>query len=277
MFSQISRKWQWMARFVAVGILVAGCSGVVYAEETKAAQENDQAADEQVVVYPDPYEHFNRDTFAFNDFWDRNLLKPVAKVYRTIMPTPLRQGVTNFFRNLNTLSTIANDILQFNFYQMANDSWRMAINTTVGIGGLFDVASRIGLDYYENDFGMTLAKYGWENSNYLVIPFYGSYTLRDGVSMPVDFFLLSAYQFIDDDLLRYGLYAVGVVNTRADALKYENLLQAAAVDKYAFVRNAYMQHRAEQIRKNQNLSARDQLESKESVSLDDIEDTSLEN
>lgn len=274
MFSQISRKWQWMARFVAVGVLAAGCTGLAFAEEAKASQEHDQAADEQVVVYPDPYEHFNRDTFAFNDFWDRNLLKPVAKVYRTIMPTPLRQGVTNFFRNLNTLSTIANDILQFNFYQMANDSWRMAINTTVGIGGLFDVASRIGLNYYENDFGMTLAKYGWENSNYLVIPFYGSYTLRDGVSMPVDFFLLSAYQFIDDDLLRYGLYAVGVVNTRADALKYENLLQAAAVDKYAFVRNAYMQHRAEQIRKNQNLSASDQQESKESVSLDDIEETS---
>lgn len=225
--------------------------------------------DGEYETFKDPYERFNRDTFAFNDFWDRNLLKPVAEVYKKIVPTPLREGVTNFFRNINTVSTIVDDLLQLKFYQATSDTWRLAINTTIGIGGLFDVATRMGLPFYENDFGMVLAQYGWKNSNYLVLPFYGSYTVRDGFSLPVDFFLLSAYSLMENDKVRYGLYALSVVNTRADALKYDNLLSAAALDKYTFVRNAHLQHRKHQLKQNQQLSYKNPLNGGQSESLDE--------
>lgn len=205
----------------------------------------------------DPLETFNRHTFAFNDSLDRNILQPVAKFYNKIMPKPLNQGVHNFFLNLNTFSTIIDDFLQFNFYQMTNDMWRMAINSTIGIGGLFDVATRMHLKYYENDFGMTLATWGWRNSNYLVLPFYGSYTIRDGFSLPFDFFLFSAYQFIEPPKLRYGLYALSVVDWRASTMKYNDLMDAAALDKYVFVRNAYLQRRAYQLDQNRHLGVFD--------------------
>src|SRR5690606_34301033 len=112
---------------------------------------------------------------------------------------------------------VADDVLQLNFYQATNDAWRLLINSTIGIGGLFDVASRMNLKYYENDFGLTLATWGYKNSNYFVLPFYGSYTFRDAISLPVDFFALSAYRYIRPPRLGYAIYAVGVVSTRAQA------------------------------------------------------------
>ncbi|HTM63612.1 MAG TPA: VacJ family lipoprotein [Gammaproteobacteria bacterium] len=222
-----------------------------------------------VEVFNDPFETFNRHTFAFNDFLDTNILQPVARFYNKIMPKPLNQGVHNFFLNLNTFSTIIDDFLQFNFYQMTNDSWRFAINSTIGVGGLFDMASRMGLKYYENDFGMTLATWGWKNSNYLVLPFYGSYTVRDGFSLPFDFFLFSAYQFIEPPRLRYGLYAVSVVDWRAQTMKYNELLETAALDKYVFVRNAYMQRRAYQLDENRHLGVYDREKEFSGVNPDD--------
>ncbi len=205
----------------------------------------------------DPLETFNRHTFLFNDALDRNILQPIARFYNKIMPKPLNQGVHNFFLNLNTFSTIIDDFLQFNFYQMTNDMWRMGINSTIGIGGLFDIATRMNLKYYENDFGMTLHTWGWRNSNYLVLPFYGSYTVRDGFSLPFDFFLFSAYQFIEPPKLRYGLYALSVVDWRASTMKYNDLMDAAALDKYVFVRNAYLQRRAYQLDENEHLGIKD--------------------
>lgn len=219
---------------------------------TDTAALDDSAYPEEAPV-SDPFETYNRHTFAFNDALDRNILQPVARFYNKIMPKPLNQGVHNFFLNLNTLSTIADDFLQFNFYQMTNDMWRMAINSTIGIGGLFDVATRMNLKYYENDFGMTLSTWGWKNSNYLVLPFYGSYTVRDAFSLPFDFFLFSAYQYIEPPKLRYGLYAVSVIDWRAQTMKYNELLDVASLDKYVFVRNAYLQRRVYQLDQNQHL------------------------
>lgn len=217
----------------------------------------DSASENTDAAINDPWETFNRHTFAFNDFLDTNILQPVARFYNKIMPRPLNKGVHNFFLNLNTFSTIIDDILQFNFYQMTNDSWRLAVNSTVGIGGLFDIASRINLRYYENDFGLTLATWGWKDSRYLVLPFYGSYTLRDGFSLPFDFFLFSAYQFIEPPKLRYGLYAVSVIDWRAQTMQFNELMDVAALDKYVFVRNAYMQRRAYQLEENRHLGMRD--------------------
>lgn len=209
---------------------------------------------EPEVSTADPFQWFNRPAFAFNEQLDKFILKPVARVYNAIMPTPLNQGVHNVFLNIGTLPTIANDLLQLNFYQSANDIWRLIVNTSVGVGGLFDVASRIGLKHYSNDFGLTMAAWGYKNSNYLVIPFFGPSTPRDGISMPVDYFLFEVYPYIQPQSLRYEIYALGVVDRRAQLLKYQQVLEEAAVDKYVFVRNAYLQRRAYQIQENAHLS-----------------------
>lgn len=207
----------------------------------------------------DPYEGFNRAMFAFNDKVDIFILKPVATVYDTIMPRPLNQGVHNFFTNLAVLPTLANDLLQVNFYQAANDFWRFAINTTVGIGGLFDVASRIGLKNYTNDFGLTLTNWGWRKSNYLVLPFLGPNTFRDGGGVFVDYYGFSVYPRIRPQSLGYGIYGLGVIDRRAQLLKFQSIMEEAALDKYIFVRNAYMQRRAYQVEENAHLSYWDQV------------------
>ena len=266
MRSQLSRK---IGQFVW---LVAGLAmlGVVTCNSSFAASnETNQADDEAEVAVKDPYETFNRHTFAFNEALDTNLLQPVARFYNKIVPKPLNKGITNFFLNLNTVSTIADDFLQFNFYQMTNDLWRLTINTTVGVGGLFDIATRMKLPYYANDFGMTLATWGYRNSNYIVLPFYGSYTIRDGLSLPVDYYLLSAYRYIEPPRLGYALYAVSVVDWRAQTLQFNDLMDAAALDKYVFVRNAYLQRRAHQIEENQHLGVYDRAGGEFSGAIDD--------
>jgi phospholipid-binding lipoprotein MlaA len=221
------------------------------------------AVDEAPLTQPtpatrDPLEKFNRGIFTFNDKVDTYVLKPIATFYNTIMPKPLNEGIHNAFSNVGELPTIANDILQLNFYQMANDMWRFAINTTIGVGGLFDIASRIGLKYYANDFGLTLANYGWKNSTYLVLPFFGPSTIRDTVEIPVDYYGFSVYPRIRSESTRYQIYGVGIVDRRAQLLQYQDVLEEVAIDKYVFMRNAYMQRRAHQIQETQHLGYRDQ-------------------
>jgi phospholipid-binding lipoprotein MlaA len=216
-----------------------------------------QTADEAQPEVKDPYEHFNRSAFAFNDKLDIYILKPIATFYNAIMPRPLNQGIHNFFLNIGNLPNIANDILQFNFYQMANDMWRFGINSTIGIGGLFDIGSRIGLMPYSNDFGLTLARWGYKNSNYLVLPFFGPYTIRDTIGIPVDYYVFSIYPHIYPRRTRYGIWGLGVVDRRAQLLQFQDVMDEAALDKYVFVRNAYMQRRAYQIEENSRLGYKD--------------------
>lgn len=198
---------------------------------------------------PDPLERFNRGMFQFNDLVDVYIAKPVATFYNIIMPKPLNQGIHNFFNNMGELPTIANDILQFNLYQALNDAWRFTINTTLGIAGFFDIASRIGLPYYANDFGLTLAIWGYKDSTYIVIPFWGPRTVRDGIiGLPVDYFAFSAYPYIHPQSTRYGIYALSVLDARAQLLQFQPVFEEVAVDKYVFMRNAYMQRRAFQIK-----------------------------
>jgi len=201
----------------------------------------------------DPYEKFNRPMFAFNEKLDKYFLKPVATLYNAIMPRPLNEGIHNAFKNLGELPTIANDILQLHFYQMANDSWRFLINSTVGIGGLFDVATRINLPYYANDFGLTLATWGYENSNYLVLPFWGPGTIRDAIGIPVDYYGFSIYPYIEPDSVQWGVYGLSIIDRRANILQYQPIFEEAAINRYAFLRSAYMQRRHSQIEANQNL------------------------
>jgi phospholipid-binding lipoprotein MlaA len=192
----------------------------------------------------DSYEGFNRVVFNFNDRVDIVILKPIATFYNLIIPKPLNQGIHNFFNNLGNFPTLANDILQANFYQAASDFWRLGINSTVGLGGFFDVAARLQLQPYTNDFGLTLARWGYKNSNYLVLPFFGPSSIRDGIGIPVDYFAFSVYPYVYPDSARYGLYGLGIIDRRARLLQFQPVMEEAAIDKYIFVRNAYRQHRA---------------------------------
>lgn len=195
----------------------------------------------------DPYKPFNQVAFKFNDTVDRIILKPVATVYAKIVPKPLNKGIMNVFNNIDTVPIIINDILQLHVYQTASDIWRLAVNTTLGIGGLFDVATVIGLPRVPNDFGLTLARWGYINSNYLVIPFFGPTTVRDGIGIPLDIVAFSIYPYLDSAAASYSLYALGVVQRRAQFLRYQEVFDEAALDKYLFVRNAYLQQRQFQI------------------------------
>lgn len=211
------------------------------------------AAEPALDTSKDPSENFNRAMFTFNEKLDMYIMKPVGTLYNKVMPKPLNKGIHNFFNNINEVPTIANDLLQVNIYQMTNDLWRLGVNTTVGIGGLFDIATRIKLDRYENDFGLTMAAYGYDDSSYLVLPFWGSNTWRDAIGLPVDYFAFSVYPYVQPTSARYELYGLGVVDRRAQALQYQDIMEEAAIDKYVFMRDAYLQRRAHQIYENQHL------------------------
>ena len=201
----------------------------------------------------DPLIGFNRKMLDFNENIDIAILKPIATIYNKIIPKPLNQGINNFFNNIHNFPNIANDLLQLHFAQAANDSWRLLINSTIGIGGLFDVAERIKLPLYTNDFGLTLARWGYTNSTYIVWPFWGPSTIRDGIGGNVDYFVFSVYPRIHPARARYGLYALGVVDRRAQLLLLQPMLDEAILDKYSFMRHVYLQGRASQIENNMRL------------------------
>ncbi len=200
----------------------------------------------------DPYETFNRPMFVINDWLDRLILKPIAVLYTKLMPKPLAKGVINVYNNIDTVPTLLNDMLQGNFYQAVNDSWRLGINTTIGLGGLFDVASGIGLEPNKQDFGLTLAQWGWVNSNYLVLPILGPGTVRDQLAIYPNYYL-TIYPYIESDTLEYGLLAGSFIVRRAELLRYQGVFEQAALDKYTFVRDAYLQRRAYLIERNKQL------------------------
>ncbi|MBU0455395.1 MAG: VacJ family lipoprotein [Pseudomonadota bacterium] len=201
----------------------------------------------------DPYEKFNRVMFSFNEFLDRYFLKPVATIYNKLMPEPLNKGLDNFFDNLNKVPTIFNDVLQGNFYQTTSDSWRLLINTTLGVGGFFDMATRMGLENNSQDFGLTMAKWGYTSSDYLVLPFFGPRTVRDTVALPVNIYT-SPYLLIPDVAIRNTTYAVQVIDDRARLLRFENVYEQIAIDKYIFIRTAYLQARQYEIERTKKLN-----------------------
>ncbi len=207
----------------------------------------------QPVNPQDPYEKFNRVMYRFNDFLDTYALKPVATLYVKIVPKPLVKGITNVYANIDTIPTVVNDVLQGNIYQATNDAWRLAINSSVGIIGFFDVATQLGLEPNKEDFGLTLARWGYTNSNYLVLPFFGPSSLRDGIGIPVDYYVFSIYPHINPIRTRYEVYGLGIVSRRADLLRFQSVFDQAALDRYVFLRDAYMQRRAYLIQRNKEL------------------------
>ncbi|MDR3491604.1 MAG: VacJ family lipoprotein [Gammaproteobacteria bacterium] len=194
----------------------------------------------------DPYEKYNRFMFQINEAFDILVLKPAATLYNTIMPKPLNKGVNNFFKNLELIPTVINDVLQANLYQAANDTWRFGVNSTVGIAGFFDFATPIGLTYNYEDIGLTFAQWGYKNSNYLVLPLIGASTIRDGIGW-VPYYYITVFPYIKSRDLRYEMIGAGILVLRAEFLRYRDVEEQAAFDKYVFMRDAYLQRRAHRI------------------------------
>ena len=195
----------------------------------------------------DPLEGFNRGVYKFNDTVDKAAIKPVAGAYKAVVPSPVRSGVDNFFSNLGTVVTIVNDLLQFKFGQAMDDTGRFVINTTFGIGGLIDVASMDGIEKRNEDFGQTLGYWGWKDSTYIVLPFLGPSTLRDTGGLVVDGAFIDPLYYLHPVRDRNQLLVTKFIDKRSQYLPASDLLDEAALDPYAFMRDAYQQRRNNQI------------------------------
>ena len=189
----------------------------------------------------DPYEKLNRGTYRVNDALDKAILRPVAKGYKNLTPQPVQTGVSNFVANMEMPGTLLNDILQGKFRAAVADTGRLLLNTTMGIGGLFDVAAKAGIDHNEEDFGQTLGKWGVPAGPYIVIPLLGPSDLRDAPSRVVDLFTNPAHYA--NWPASYGYTLVSNVNKRADLLSLDETVNKA-FDPYAFLRDAYLKNRA---------------------------------
>jgi phospholipid-binding lipoprotein MlaA len=190
----------------------------------------------------DPFESYNRTMFTINDTVDQYAFKPVAKGYVWAVPEPVRNSVTNFFSNIGDVYIAANNLLQLKIADGVSDIMRVAINTLFGVGGLFDVATAARLPKHAGDFGMTLGHYGVPPGPYLVLPLLGPSTVRDTSGLAVDYFG-NPLSYVHPDSVSWALYGVNLVNTRANLLGATDVLADAALDKYSFVRNAYLQRR----------------------------------
>ena len=190
----------------------------------------------------DPVEGFNRAMFGFNEAIDKVAIKPVAQGYEAVLPSPVRTGVTNFFGNIDDLFIGVNNLLQGKPGAAVNDWGRVLVNSTVGILGLIDVASGIGMEKHAEDFGQTFGRWGVGDGAYVVLPFFGPSTVRDTVGLVVDV-QVDPVGNIDHVPTRNTLRALRIIDTRADLLPADKVIEEAALDKYAYVRDGYLQRR----------------------------------
>jgi phospholipid-binding lipoprotein MlaA len=194
----------------------------------------------------DPYEKFNRSVYSFNDAVDRNALKPAATAYKAVLPSFVQTGVNNFFGNLSDIWSSANNVMQGKGERGLSDFTRVLINSTFGLAGVIDIASDAGLVKHNEDFGQTLGYWGVPSGPYVMLPLLGPSTLRDSAGLPVD---------IAADPWGYGVSSrarnvgtvVRVVDQRAVLLDASNLLEDAALDRYEFIRDGYLQRRKSQV------------------------------
>ena len=196
----------------------------------------------------DPWEGMNRKTFAFNDALDRAVLKPVATGYQKVVPAPAREGVNNFFDNLEDIGTSLNNFLQGKPRQGFSDAGRFVLNTTLGFFGVWDVATPMGLEKHYEDFGQTLGVWGVQSGPYLVIPLLGPSSARDAPAKAVDpSWYYSHQSLLDNGRAYWGFWSLDKVRSRANLLQSEKLLDEAALDKYTFIRDAWLQRRRSQV------------------------------
>ncbi|WP_394753328.1 VacJ family lipoprotein [Crenothrix sp.] len=206
-------------------------------------------ATKKVATNPDdPMESWNRSTFSFNNDVDKAVLKPMAKGYQEVAPTPVNKGVTNFFSNINDVGVSVNDLLQLKFIQSGMDVSRFVINSTVGLAGIFDVASKLNLPKHNEDFGQTLGFWGVPSGSYTVLPLLGASSPRDAVGLVGDALLnpltyVSLFGGVAANAATTGSTVLDVTDTRSDVMSTEKIVDEGAVDRYDFIKNAYQQHR----------------------------------
>lgn len=190
----------------------------------------------------DPIEGVNRAMFAFNEGLDTVIIKPVAQGYDAVMPSPVRTGVTNFFGNIADLFIGVNNLLQGKPADAASDIGRVLVNSTIGILGLIDVASDMGMEKHEEDFGQTFGRWGVGDGAYVVVPVFGPRTVRDTAGLVFDV-AADPVGHVDHVPTRNSLLALRIVDTRADLLPADKVIEEAALDKYSYVRDGYLQRR----------------------------------
>ncbi len=213
--------------FACTVMMLSGCASTQY------------IADER-----DPWQGFNRSMYGFNDGLDRALLKPAAKGYKAIAPEFVETGVRNIFDNLDDISVAVNNLLQGKVSNSFSDIGRLAINSTIGILGFFDVASSMGLTKHDEDFGQTLGAWGMESGPYIMWPLFGPSTLRDSPSLIVDKALLNPLTYVEIKTgERIAVVALDVVSVRAELLSLEETVDEISTDKYTFIREAYLDRR----------------------------------
>ncbi len=228
MMAGLIKRWATHAVLVALAALSAGCATGPNANPK------------------DPLEPMNRKIATFNDVLDDNVLKPVATGYRDYTPQPIQTGVSNFFRNLSDVWSTANNGLQLKGRDTAESLMRVVVNSTLGIYGIFDVATEIGLQRHPEDFGQTLGYWGVPSGPYVVLPLFGPSTVRDTSVLPVE----TSVDFVrqhDDIAVRNTAMATRIVDKRASLLQTTDLLSGAAIDKYSFTRDSYLQFRRNQV------------------------------
>jgi phospholipid-binding lipoprotein MlaA len=194
----------------------------------------------------DRFERTNRAVYRFNDALDRHIAKPLAKGYVKVTPRPVRTGVSNFFQNLASPTVIVNDLLQGKLKSFGGDTARLVVNTTLGIGGLFDPATRMGLPAGDEDFGQTLGKWGVPPGPYMVLPIFGPSNVRDTVGFAGDWFT-DPKNYVNNFYVSLGLSGGALLDKRAELLATDDVL-SRAYDPYVFIRNAYLQRREYQVK-----------------------------
>ena len=191
----------------------------------------------------DPIESFNRQVFEFNDVVDRAVLKPVAQAYEYVVPEPVRDCISNIFSNFREPSNAVNNLLQGKPVDAASDTCRFVVNTTVGLLGCFDPARQMGLEKHNEDFGQTLGRWGIGSGPYLVVPILGPSTVRDAIGVYGAEPYLDVNFYIDNIRVRNAILGTRIVNQRAELLQTDDLISGAALDKYRFIRDGYLQRR----------------------------------
>jgi phospholipid-binding lipoprotein MlaA len=194
----------------------------------------------------DPFEPFNRGVSRFNDAVDDAVLRPAATAYRQVLPSPVRTGINNFFGNLSDVWSFANSVAQLKLQSSAETFMRVNVNTFFGFGGLLDIATEAGIDRHSEDFGQTLGWWGVPSGPYVVLPLFGPSTVRDTAAWPVDRWG-DLVHGVDDIPVRNSLYVLRMIDARSNLLRASQLIGDAALDKYSFTRDAFLQRRRNEV------------------------------
>lgn len=198
-------------------------------------------ADAPTAQVNDPFEGFNRGVYSFNDAVDRTVVKPVATGYQKVVPEIVRGWVTNFFGNLDDAWSLVNLVLQGKPRQAYDMTVRVTTNTVLGLGGFLDIASAAGIERHQEDFGQTLGWWGVPAGPFLMLPLLGPSQVRDAAALPLD--MTWDNSFVDHEATKWQLTALNAINTRANLLTASGLLDTVALDRYSFLRDAYVQRR----------------------------------